>query len=362
MVNSEILLNTPKTDYNPTQRNPTEFAELVPGKFSAAIIHLNWVLSTQVYVDAIDLSHWNYSEGREPDYEIVKMNGFDIVIHKSTQGTWFMDNKFDIGWRSCLDNDIIPLTYHFNEDQVGGFVQAQWCLSNIAEYLKAVDGKTIIFGDHETMTSGVAQHQRQNRAKAFNETIVEEGFLSGNYSSKYLWEKLMGTVALPWVNKYFQWAANWTPATSPLKPVGWNRDDVWQYAIWPKHSWAKKVGTNGNVDVCRFYGTLEKWKDILGITPTSDPDCCEEIEAGLAEAERNLAVLSGRVTESESHIVTIENEQKSMGGIMDSIQTDIQLLQQSRSHLSTRVTITESQIAELQALVDRVRKAVRLQI
>lgn len=355
MVNLGPLTTEQKIDYNPALRNPLTFADRIPSRLSASITGLTWILSAEVYVDAIDLSHWNYSEGREPDYEIIKLNGFDIVIHKSTQGTWFTDDKFDVGWRSCLDNDIIPLTYHFNEDHVSGFQQAQWCLSNIAEYLKAVDGKTIIFGDHETMTQGVTQNRRQNRAKAFNETIVEEGFLSGNYSSKYLWEKLMGTVALPWVNKYFQWVANWTPATSPLKPVGWNRDDAWQYAIWPAHSWAKVVGTDGNVDVCRFYGTLEKWKDILGITPTIPPDCCEEIEAGLAEAERNLAVLSGRVTETESHVVTIANEQVSMSGRFDAMQNDIQLITQNVLTLSNRVDITEDEIAQLNGLVNRLR-------
>ena len=120
----------------------------------------------------------------------LKMNGFDVVIHKSTQGNWFMDNKFNLGWRSSLANDLIPLTYHFFEDWIGGAEQAQYCLTNISAYLDAVDGKTIIFDDIEIKGQGVTQNQRRNRAKAFNETIVEEGFLTGNYSSKYLYNKL----------------------------------------------------------------------------------------------------------------------------------------------------------------------------
>ena len=356
MVNLGPL--TTDTDFNPASREPLDFSWYpIPGLFSKTISRLAWILNAQVYVDAIDLSHWNYSVGREPDFSIVKANGFDIVILKSTEGDWFMDDKFDLGWRSCLDNGLIPLTYHFNRDTVDGFDQAQWCLSHIVEYLKAVDGKTIIFGDHETMTSGITQSQRGNRAKAFNETIVEEGFLSGNYSSKNAWEKLMGNIACSWVNEYFQWVANWTPAKDPIKPVGWNRDDVWQYGIWPTYSWSKKVGTDGNVDVCRFYGTLQKWKDILGITPTPDPSCCEKLETELAIVQKDMAVLSGRMTEAEAHIAIVENSQISMSERLESIQHDVHLTNQNVLTLSNRVDLTEVELAQLNDLVNELHNA-----
>ena len=358
MVNPSVLINRSGKDYNPALRNPLTFADSIPGRLSAMAARLTWILSTQVYVDVVDLSHWNYSEGREPDYEIIKMNGFDVVIHKSTQGDWFMDDKFDVGWRSCLANDIIPLVYHFFEDWIGGAKQAQYCLTNIKDYLKAVDGKTLIFDDIEIMGQGVTQSQRQNRAKAFNETIVEEGFLTGNYSSKYLWEKLMGTVALPWVNLYFQWVANWTPATSPYKPIGWDRDDFWQYAIWGKHSWAKMVGTDGNVDVNRFYGTLQGLKDILGITPPIPPDCCEKLEAEILEIRAAMAAMVAGfelhdkfINDLREQDVNLSEQIMLLDGDFKKMQTQVAYLTENQAAVQTQLDLIFAKMGDIKQIL-----------
>lgn len=346
-----------QVEFNPADRNPADFAELIPSGLSVVTIKLAWILSVQAYVDVVDFSHWNYSVGREPDYAIVKANGFDVVIHKITESDWFVDDKFDIGWRSCLDNDLIPLGYHFFDDRVGGFTQAHWCISNCAEYLKAVDGKTILFDDIEVMHNHITQIKRQNRAKAYNETIVEEGFLTGNYSSKYLWEMMMGTQPLSWVNKYDQWVANWTPASSPLKPIGWLRDDWWQYAVWGKHSWAKYVGTDGNVDVSRMYGTVEDLKNKLGITPELPPDCCEEVLAALDEIRKDIQDLSGRVTQTETGLSIVEGEQTNMAVHISSLKNDVQILAGNLMKVSDRVDGTESNIKLINELLDRIDSA-----
>ena len=152
MVNLGPL--TTDVDFNPASRNPLEFAEVIPGKLSATIAGLAWILATEVYLDGFDSSHWNFSVGRELDFKIAKESGFDFGILKSTQGNWFVDDKFDYSWRACIGNGIIPMTYHFFDDFTGGSEQAQWCLSNTAEFLNLVDGKTIIFDDVEVKTKG----------------------------------------------------------------------------------------------------------------------------------------------------------------------------------------------------------------
>lgn len=355
---TEFPVELRSADYNPAWRDPLEFAKVIPGRLSATATMLSWILSTQVYVDVIDTSHWNFSEGRELDFEIVYENGFSAVIMKSTQGNWFTDDKFDYSWRACQDNGLIPMTYHFFEDHIGGFEQAQWCLSNIAEFLKAVDGKTIIWDDVEVKGSAT-QSQRQNRAKAFNETIDEEGFLTGNYSSYYLWRSLMGDIPLSWVNLFWQWVAHWTPATSPLLPIGWTKAKAkfWQYGISPTHSWAKRVGTNGNVDVNRFYGTIQDLKDLLGITVPPPADCCEEVLIALDIMQKDIVGLSSRVTQTESKLTVVENEQSAIYGKLDGMQNDLEILAGNLAVVAGRLDSAETDIAKINELIEDVRSS-----
>jgi GH25 family lysozyme M1 (1,4-beta-N-acetylmuramidase) len=286
----------PITGFNPADRSALDFVVAVPSVLDVAIAKIKWILSIEVFTDGIDLSHWNWTEGREPDFGIIKANEFDFVIFKATQGTWFKDDKFEPGWMAALDNDLVTMLYHFFEGRTGGAAQAHYCIEYAKDYLKAVDGKTIFWDDIEK-SYGEDMGQRQRRAHAFNQTIVEEGFLTGNYSSPSLWKLLMGSVPLPWINDYYQWVAHWTPAPAPTLPIGWTKEMCkwWQYGIWPKYSWAKKVGTNGNVDVVRFYGTIQDMKKILGINSPIPPDCCEEIKKSLAEVVVELASLNDRI-------------------------------------------------------------------
>ena len=356
---TEFPIELRSTDYNPAWRDSLEFAEVIPGRLSATVTMLSWILSTQVYVDIIDSSHWNFSAGREMDFEIVYENGFSAVIMKSTQGNWFMDDKFDYSWRACQDNGLIPMTYHFFEDHISGFEQAQWCLSNVAEFLKAVDGKTIIWDDVEVKGSTVSQSTRQNRAKAFNETIDEEGFQTGNYSSYYLWSSLMGNTPLPWVNFFWQWVAHWTPATEPLLPIGWTKAKCkfWQYGISPTYSWAKKVGTNGNVDVNRFYGTIQDLKDLLGITVPPPADCCEEVLAILDVVQKDIVDISARVTQTESGLTIVESNQNDIYNKLDATQHDVEILARDLAAGMGRLDSAEADIAKINELIEDVRSS-----
>jgi len=206
---SPPILDLP--DFNPISRQGTDFIEIVPSILNISIAKLKWIFSIEAFVDGVDLSHWNWSVGREPDFKVIKDNGFDFVILKSTQGNWFIDEKFEPGWIAALDNDLVTMLYHFFEGRIGGAEQARYCIEKSQAFLKVVDGKTIIWDDIEK-AYGERMDQRQNRAKAFNQTVVGEGFETGNYSSPGLWKSLMGTTPLSWVNDYWQWDAHWTPA------------------------------------------------------------------------------------------------------------------------------------------------------
>ena len=337
----------PITEFNPADRSTLDFADAVPSILNIATAKLKWILSVETFADGIDLSHWNWSEGREPDFGIVKANEFSFVIFKATQGTWFKDNKFEPGWMGALDNDLVTMIYHFFEGRNGGAEQARYCIEYAKDYLKVVDGKTIFWNDIEK-AYGEDMGQRQRRAHAFNQTIVEEGFLTGNYSSPSLWKQLMGNVPLSWINDYYQWVAHWTPAPAPILPIGWTKEMCkwWQYGIWPRYSWAKKVGTNGNVDVVRFYGTIQDMKKILGVVPPISPDCCEEIKKSLAEVVIELASLNDRITGVDQRALARDFESNL------ALDRHILLIREEITTLKDKITYIDSNQDSMQKQLD----------
>ena len=354
----EIMGNIPLIDYNPSKRSTLDFTAKLPSVLRIGIAKLNWILSIQTFVDGIDLSHWNWSENREPDFGIIKANKFDFVIFKATQGIWFKDEKFESGWMAALDNDLVTMIYHFFEGRSGGAEQARYCTEYAKDYLKAVNGKTIIFDDIER-TYGEDMGQRQRRAHAFNQTIVEEGFETGNYSSPSLWKMLMGATPLSWVNDYWQWDAHWTPNLSPILPIGWTKEKCkfWQYAIWPKHSWAKKVGTNGNVDVVRFYGTIEDLKKLLGSSNIPN-DCCEEIKKELADIHLRLAAIDDSGDGFQQRLAALNKNDFTISQLIDAIERSINVLRSDQANFTAVQNDMRKQLDEIQDLHARVRKAV----
>lgn len=259
-----------RNDFNCQKRKSELF--LTPAKTDGIITRLKMLLATPTYVDGVDMSHWN----KEKDFTEIKASGIDFVILKATEGTGWKDETFEQSWRDALRNDLVVMPYHFFRSNYGGAPQAKWCLDNIVDFLAAVEGKTIIWNDVETVDKA-SPEQRRNRLLASHLTFAGNGFQSGNYSSPYLWNLLVGDV--PWVNDYHQWVAHWTSASEPVLPVGWSREKTkfWQYGIYPTYSWAKPVEGAGTVDVNRFYGTVQELHDLLGISAPLPPDCCDEI-------------------------------------------------------------------------------------
>ena len=349
MLSSAKSENNIVIDYNPSKRESLDFAHKLPSILDTGIAKLNWILSVQIFIHGVDLSHWNWSEGRMPDFKLIKANGFSFVILKVTESDWFIDERFEAGWMAALDAGLIVMPYHFNRTNKGGAVQAHWMVDHLSDYLKAIDGRTILWNDIETNDGGtITSHQ--NRAKAFNQTIVEIGFETGNYSSYELWKQIMGTTKLSWVNDYHQWVAHWTPNASPLMPIGWTRKEFWQYGIWPTYPWSKFVGTDGKVDVNRFYGTLENLKTLLGITDIPN-DCCEDIKKELSNIYLRLAAI-------DDHIVTLNADDVTLAEQINLLGSSVEILRSKQTGLEDAQKNTQEHLGEMQSLLQRVRKAI----
>ena len=356
MLSSAKSENNIVIDYNPSKRESLDFAHKLPSILDTGIAKLNWILSVQIFIHGVDLSHWNWSEGRMPDFKLIKANGFSFVILKVTESDWFTDERFEAGWMAALDAGLIVMPYHFNRTNKGGAVQAHWMVDHLGDYLKAVDGRTILWNDIETNDGGtITSHQ--NRAKAFNQTIVEIGFETGNYSSYELWKRIMGTAPLSWVNDYHQWIAHWTPNASPLMPIGWTRKEFWQYGIWPTYPWSKFVGTNGKVDVNRFYGTLEDLKKLLGLTDIPN-NCCEEIKKELENVYLLLAAIDDRGDGFEQRLAALNSNDLKIANMIDLTNISIDVLKSKQTGFDEVQKEIRDHLAEMQNLLQRVRKAI----
>lgn len=264
-----------KFDFNPYLRDQPEFLSL---RKPSIFAQLKSVLAAPVKIKGIDVSHWNGTV----DWKKVRESGIDFAIIKATEGTGFLDPRWEYNWREAINHEIIAMPYHFFRDQYKGNPQLTWFLQNADIYLQEVDGKTIVWADVET-DNGSGITARQNRLHGFCLNAVGKGLQAGYYSSKWKWESLIGNP--PWANDFWQWPASWTPNSTYVLPTGWTSEKSkwWQFGIYPAYSWTFPVSGAGTVDVNWFLGTIQELRDILGQTsPPPVIDCCDEVKAEIA--------------------------------------------------------------------------------
>jgi lysozyme len=270
-------------------RNEPDFR--LPPKPRTLLSSIVSALSTPVLTRGVDLSHWN----GDVDFVALKASGIEFVILKATEGIGFVDEKFVPYWQSAHALDMPIMTYHFFRFNYGGFNQAKHHVNTLRDtgFLETVGYTSpIMWADVETEDDATLS-QRQHRLLAFHETVTTYGHRSGHYSSPYLWGNLIGDV--PWADEYCGWNAHWTSAEEPTLPVGWTKNStkIWQYGIYPTHSWVEPVqGVPGRVDCNWFYGSLQNLKDWLGIVPSVD--CCEELSNKISVLEKELVLLKAR--------------------------------------------------------------------
>lgn len=319
-------------DFNPLDRNEQDF-RLPPARvsfLSNAKSYLVSVLSTPSKVRGVDLSHWN----GEVDFVALKNSGIDFVILKATEGTGWVDEKFNDYWQSAYNVGLSIMTYHFFRSQYGGSQQATHHRDTLINsgFLGTVNYKSpVMWADVET-SDGATVSQRQNRLLAFHQTITGMKYQSGHYSSPYLWNSLIGNVS--WAADYAGWDAHWTSASEPVLPAGWTRAStrVWQYGIYPTHSWVAPVyGTPGAVDCNWFYGTLQELNEWLGVTiPPSD--CCDEMKAEIARLEAEINAIKLEVYNLQQYNISQDENIKALqaqGNVTNQRLAEIESLIQS---------------------------------
>ena len=382
-------------DFNPNTRleQNADMFEVPVSRVSTLYRNVVSILSTEVKLRGLDLSHWQKDE--KIDFVVLKANGIDFVILKVTEGVSFVDNTFKTKYEAALAAGLIVMPYHFFRGNYGGAAQAVHCIDTLRAlgFLNAIDYVPVIWMDVES-SDGVSVSTRRNRLLASLQTLESNGFQAGVYSSVNYWNSLIGVVT--WIQNYWQWVAHWTPAASPSLPYNWTfeKTKFWQNGIYPAHWWVEEVvGAEGNVDHNYFYGTLEDLKKLLKfpeVPPSGDCNCEEEIARLEAEVNSNkleiyklqqkdaehtasiedlysiVYTLDDRVSELETDLVDLNDWTNEMVVMLRSevedLDTDLKtveniVMEQGNliESLESTVSNQDSRIVELETLVTQVR-------
>lgn len=252
------------SEINPVTRRSSDFYSTL-----TMSEQLRSLLSTQVYVPGIDVSHWQ----GVVNWRQVKLAGYHWAGVKATEGVGLVDDRFEYNWCEMLAAGVIPLPYHFFRMNRDGNEQADFHRQTIAGLIAACGGRILPSAVDVETQDGVGDiNTRRSRLKACLVNLAANprrpDWLPVIYSSKSLWLSLIGSV--DWADDYYGWVAHWTSATEPSLPTGWTRSTTrfWQYGIAGKYDWCPPAvpGVSGQCDVDRFFGTLDELEAFAGLT------------------------------------------------------------------------------------------------
>ena len=218
------------------------------------------LLAASLYVLRFRLHH-NSSEIVDNDYELVgidvsshngKINfervsraGIDFVIIKASEGAAFRDSRFASNYDSAKDNGLAVGAYHFFRFDVDGTLQAR----NFVETIGDRDFDLPLVIDVEEHGNPYvflrSKVVRQLRDMVDELTALEYRVMI--YTNKDGYYKF--------IKDNFDDYPLWLCSLNRRPELDWT---IWQYS-----HWGKVDGIQGDVDLNRFYGNLEQWKNWL---------------------------------------------------------------------------------------------------
>ena len=218
------------------------------------------LLAASLYVLRIRLHH-NSSEIVDNDYQLVgidvsshngKINfecvsgaGIDFVIIKASEGAAFRDSRFASNYDSAKDNGLAVGAYHFFRFDVDGTLQAR----NFVETIGDRDFDLPLVIDVEEHGNPYvflrSKVVRQLRDMVDELTALEYRVMI--YTNKDGYYKF--------IKDNFDDYPLWLCSLNRRPELDWT---IWQYS-----HWGKVDGIQGDVDLNRFYGNLEQWKNWL---------------------------------------------------------------------------------------------------
>jgi len=200
----------------------------------------------------VDISHHNGNV----DLTKAQQDGIVGVIHKATQGTGMVDNKYVTNRQKGQTAGLLWGAYHFGTKSDGA-AQADFFLSKAN-----ADNQTLLVLDYEPNGNST---MTLSQARAFVTRINEKtGRFPGLYSGSLIKEQLGGQPADPILSQCFLWIAQYGPQVKNIPPT-WPTWTLWQYTDGVAGPTPHSVDGIGPCDRDQFNGTLEQLKKLWGV-------------------------------------------------------------------------------------------------
>nr|WP_026929016.1 lysozyme [Glycomyces tenuis] len=219
---------------------------------TAAMLAVASPASAQSNPIGIDVSHYQGSI----NWTSVKNAGIDFAYIKATEGTTYLDPRFDTNYPAAYHAGVIRGAYHFaRPSSSSGAAQANFFASNGGAW--SADNLTLPGAlDLEAPPSGarcygLSTTQMRNWITDFYNTYKSRtGRDMVIYTTASWWNSCTGS----WTgmaSKSPLWVAHWG-VSSPSLPAGWN-NTTWTF--WQYTSTGSVSGIAGNVDRNNFNGS-----------------------------------------------------------------------------------------------------------
>ena len=223
-----------------------------------------------------DVSHWQDDSTTPKDINFTQMHlaGAEFCILKASQSTW-TDHVFEHAYYDA--KGILPRgAYHYLDWTKSGYEQAKYFVNVIKDEPPEITPVV----DYECRTNVPSRENAILQLKDFV-THVEgyTGRIPMIYTGYYYWREFGSTNI--WWKRFPLWIANYYVA-QPSIPLPWTSWVLWQYT--PKGDGGLYGAESLNIDLDRFYGTPEQFKQFCGgsvVPPVVDKLSILWREAGL---------------------------------------------------------------------------------
>lgn len=200
----------------------------------------------------VDLSHWNEAT----DFPAAKKSGLIGIIHKATQGTTYVDDKYKNREQWARDSGLEWSTYHFLQH---GNVDAQ--MDFYLKTINAPQGARVCL-DYETESGKPSPTLDDLKGAIRRIKAVRPDLQIAVYSGPLIKEHL-GAKHDAELAETSLWLAQYTSGT-PTWPTGtWPTWTLWQYSDGSAGGQPRTVpGITSPIDCNAFNGTREncaKW-------------------------------------------------------------------------------------------------------
>ena len=214
-------------------------------------------------VKGLDVSHWVSA-----DWSSWAAKGYEFVWAKASEGTTFVDNKYEQHTNGAVEDDFYVGPFHYFRVQQNGVQQALHFHSVVGN--NQMDLPPVI--DVEKYNNE-GYSQATFRARLRNCLLETEDLFERRpviYTSLSMWNLLVGSAV--WATAYDLWVAHYTTRPVPLIPNDWQGKGwkVWQYIDRP-------------LDQNRFDGDKEEFLKWIGQESPAPPNT--ELEERVAALE-----------------------------------------------------------------------------